>query len=54
MLKLNDEATLKFAIDVTLSAIENKLISNYSSPEEQAEAVAIFFKKLVKNLSEDN
>lgn len=52
MFTVNNNVILEFSMKVTLSAIENGLIPTYVTPEEQAEAIASFFKTFAKSALE--
>lgn len=47
---LNSEASLKYAKEVTITAIENSIIQVGSSPAETAKNVAEFYRTLVLEL----
>lgn len=54
MARLNENAALKFAQDLTKTALEHSMIKASHSSEATAEEVASFYKTLVKSLLADD
>lgn len=54
MAMLNNEAALKFAKELTTTAIENKMIASSTDAKESAENVFEFYKTLYEKFSEKN